>query len=76
MSLLDRIRRLLKSPEPDHPITEQEREEHLPVTAFDVRASLEQDYVGRDLDPGRAPLGAPLAPSAHLTRRGGSTIAE
>ena len=51
MSLLERIRRLLKTPEPDHPLTEDERQEHLPVTAFDVRASLEQNYVGRDVDP-------------------------
>jgi hypothetical protein len=51
MSLLDRIRRLLKTPEPDHPLTEEEREEHLPVTAFDGRASVEQSYVGRDFDP-------------------------
>jgi len=50
MSLLDRIRRLLRTPEPDHPLTDEEREE-LPVTAFDARASLEQDYVGRDIDP-------------------------
>ena len=51
MSLLDRIRRLLKTPEPDHPLTEEEREEHLPVTAFDGRASIEQNYVRRDFDP-------------------------
>ena len=51
MSLLDRIRQLLKTPEPDHPLTEEEREEHLPVTAFDVRSSLEQGYVARDVDP-------------------------
>jgi hypothetical protein len=50
MSLLDRIRRLLKTPEPDHPLTEEERQDP-PVTAFDVRASLEQNYVGRDVDP-------------------------
>lgn len=51
MSRLDRIRRLLKAPEPDHPLTEGKRQDHLPVTAFDVRASLQQDYVGRDIDP-------------------------
>jgi hypothetical protein len=51
MSLLDRIRRLLKTPDPDHPLTEEEREEHLPVTAFDGRASVEQNYVRRDFDP-------------------------
>jgi hypothetical protein len=51
MSLLDRIRRLLKTPDPDHPRTEEEREEHLPVTAFDGRASVEQNYVRRDFDP-------------------------
>lgn len=51
MSLLDRIRQLWKTPEPDHPLSEQERHEHPPETAFDVRASFEQDYVGRDIDP-------------------------
>jgi hypothetical protein len=51
MSLLDRIRQLWKSPEPDRPLTEEERHEHLPETSFDERASLEQDFVGRDFDP-------------------------
>lgn len=51
MKLLDRIRRLWKTTEPDHPLSEQERDEHRPETGFDARASLEQDYVGRDFDP-------------------------
>jgi hypothetical protein len=51
MNLLDRIRRLWKTSEPDHPLTEEEREDRPPETAFDVRASFEQDLVGRDIDP-------------------------
>jgi hypothetical protein len=51
MSLLDRIRRLWSTPEPDHPLSEEERHEHLPETTYDERASLEQDFVGRDIDP-------------------------
>ena len=51
MSLLDRIRRLWKTSEPDHPLSEEERNEHLPETSFDMRGAVEQDYVGRDLDP-------------------------
>jgi hypothetical protein len=51
MKLFDRIRRLWKTSEPDHSLSEHERREHLPETAFDTRASLEQEYVTRDLDP-------------------------
>jgi hypothetical protein len=51
MSLIDRIRRLFKTSEPDHPLSEAERHEHPPETSFDVRSSLEQDFVGRDVDP-------------------------
>lgn len=51
MSLLDRIRSLWRPSEPDHPLSKEEREEHLPETSFDARASIEQDYVGRDFDP-------------------------
>jgi hypothetical protein len=51
MSLIDSIRRLFKTSEPDHPLSEEERHEHPPETTFDVRADLEQDFVGRDVDP-------------------------
>jgi hypothetical protein len=51
MNLFDRIRRLWKTPEPDHALSEKEREQHLPETSFDVRGSVEQDYAGRDFDP-------------------------
>jgi hypothetical protein len=51
MSLIDRIRRLFKTTELDHPLTEEERHEHPPETTFDVRADLEQDFVGREVDP-------------------------
>jgi hypothetical protein len=50
MSLLDRIRRFWLPAKPDHPLSEQERDEQ-PQTAFDVRGELEQEYVGEDLDP-------------------------
>jgi hypothetical protein len=51
VSLIDRIRRLFKTSEPDYPLTEEERHERQPETTFDARADLEQDYVGRDVDP-------------------------
>ena len=51
MTLLDRIRRFWKPPEPDHPLSEEERQDHPPESGFDERASLEQDFVGRDIDP-------------------------
>jgi hypothetical protein len=51
MSLLDRIRRLLRSRDPDHPLSEQERNEHRPESAFEVRGEYEREFVGRDFDP-------------------------
>ena len=51
MKLLDRIRRLWKTSEPDHPLSDQERHENVPQSTFDSRVTLEQDYAGRDLDP-------------------------
>jgi hypothetical protein len=53
VSLLDRLRRLWRTPEPDHPLSESEREErgHVPETAFEVRSRSEQDLVGEDVDP-------------------------
>jgi hypothetical protein len=52
VSLLDRLRRLWR-PNPDHPLTDAEREEreHLPENAFEARSRFEQDYVGEDVDP-------------------------
>ena len=51
MSLMDRIRRLFTTSEPDYPLSEEQRHEHPPETAFDVRADLEEGFVGRDVDP-------------------------
>jgi hypothetical protein len=51
MSLVERIRRFFKPSERDYPLSEAERHEHPPETTFDVRADLEQDFVGRDVDP-------------------------
>jgi hypothetical protein len=53
MSFGDWIRRLIGGPDPDHPLTDEERErlEHTPQNTFDSRAQFEQEYVGNDLDP-------------------------
>jgi hypothetical protein len=53
VSLLDRLRRLWRTPEPDHPLSEAEREERgqVPETASDVRSRSEQGLVGEDVDP-------------------------
>ncbi len=53
MSLIDRIRRLWQGQErePDHPLREQERHEHQPESAFDVRGHYEREFVGTDFDP-------------------------
>jgi hypothetical protein len=52
MKLLERIRRFWASqPEPDHPLTEQERDDKPPGTAFDQRAELEDEFAGDDFDP-------------------------
>jgi hypothetical protein len=47
MSLIDRIRRFWRPSKLDHPLNEPEREElEQPQSAFDVRAGLEEKYVG------------------------------
>jgi hypothetical protein len=52
VSLLERIRRFWATqPEPDHPLTEEERDEKAPATGHDEWAHLEQEFVGEDLDP-------------------------
>ena len=51
MSLIDRIRSVFKRPEPDHPLSEEERDEQQPETTFDAAADLERDFAGRDIDP-------------------------
>ena len=51
MRFLDWIRELFTGPPPDHPLTEEEREEPRPSTAFDARARAEQEWVGNDFDP-------------------------
>jgi hypothetical protein len=52
MSLVDRIRRFWRPSKLDHPLSESEREQlEQPQSAFDVRAGLEEEYVGTDLDP-------------------------
>ena len=50
MSWLDRIRHFWRPAKPDHPLSEEEREQE-PQTGFDVRGELEREYVGEDLDP-------------------------
>ena len=51
MSMLDWLRRLFTGSTPDHPLSESERHEHPPETAFEVRSRFEQGYVGEDFDP-------------------------
>jgi hypothetical protein len=52
LSFLERIRRLWASqPDPDHPLTKEEREETPPATLKDEWAHLEQEFVGDDFDP-------------------------
>jgi len=51
VSLLDRIRRLWESPGADHPLREEERDEHRPETSWDMRGRVEEDFVGADVDP-------------------------
>jgi hypothetical protein len=51
MSLRDWFRKLFGESGPDHPLSEQERHEHRPETAFDVRGRFEQNYAGEDFDP-------------------------
>jgi hypothetical protein len=50
--LLDRLRSLFQSREPDHPLSDEERRDQPPETFFDEAAKLEEDYAGGDdLDP-------------------------
>jgi hypothetical protein len=59
VNLLQRIRRFLESrSDDDHPLTEQEREEARPVTTFEERARVEQEFVGDDFDPDEPSVGA------------------
>ena len=52
MNLLERIRSFWKpTPAVDHPLTEQERDEQRPPTAYDERARAEEEFIGDDLDP-------------------------
>ncbi len=52
MNLLERIRSFWKPRLPvDHPLTEQERDEQRPPTAYDERARAEEEFIGDDLDP-------------------------
>jgi hypothetical protein len=65
VSLLERIRRLWASqPDPDHPLTEEEREEKPPATGYDERAHLDQELVGDDVGPGSRRRRAGLASRA------------
>jgi hypothetical protein len=53
MSMLSRIRRFLWGSEPDHPLSEEERQERRerPETTFEVRGEEVREYVGEDFDP-------------------------
>jgi hypothetical protein len=47
-----------RGPNEDHPLTEQERDQDRPATAFDERARVEQQFVGGDFDPDERGTGA------------------
>jgi len=52
MSLFERIRRFWSAGRADdHPLTEQERDEDRPSTAYDERARVIDEFVGDDFDP-------------------------
>jgi hypothetical protein len=52
MNLLERIRSFLKlRPADDHPLTEQERDDDRPHSAFDERARTVEEFIGDDFDP-------------------------
>ena len=52
MNVLERIRRFWKPlPDIDHPLSEQEREEFRPASAYDEVARAAADFVGADFDP-------------------------
>lgn len=52
MNLIERIRRFwLPGRGDDHPLTEQERDQHRPETTYDELARTAEDFVGDDFDP-------------------------
>jgi hypothetical protein len=52
VNLFERIRRFWRPGEgEDHPLTEQERDEDRPATAYDERARTAAEFVGDDFDP-------------------------
>ena len=53
LSVGDWIKRIFVGRDPDHPLTDEERDEleHTPQDTYDARAQFEQEYVGNDLDP-------------------------
>ena len=52
MKLFERLRRSwLPQSGADHPLTERERNEALPLTASEEAARIETEFVGDDFDP-------------------------
>jgi hypothetical protein len=52
MGVLERIRRFWGSrAADDHPLTERERAEEHPASAYDERARTVEEFVSRDVDP-------------------------
>ncbi len=49
--MLERLRRLFQGRDPDHPLTDEERNDQPAETVPDEAARLEENFVGRDLDP-------------------------
>jgi hypothetical protein len=56
VNVLDRFRRFWRpGPDPDHPLSEEERESVPPQTAFDELASTLGGFVGTPFDPDDRP---------------------
>jgi hypothetical protein len=56
MSIWERIRQFWRPGRgPDHPLTEEERDEDRPASAYDERARTTEDFVGDDFDPDAQP---------------------
>jgi hypothetical protein len=64
VSLFERIRRFwLPGPGDNHPLSDQERDEHRPATAYDERARVLEEFLADDFDPdGRGPAGGSELP--------------
>jgi hypothetical protein len=52
MNLLERLRRFWgPTPDPDHPLTAEERRDDQSTTVYEEGARIADEFVGPDLDP-------------------------